>query len=214
MDRFVLLGPPASGKGTQAARLSAHCGIPAVSTGAVLREQISLGTPLGKTADHHLARGELLPDTLMDELIADWVGSNGAQFIFDGYPRTRTQAESLDRFLQQQSLELDVVIALDVDVQILKKRVVMRLSCNRCNHVSQEDRNAGLSIGAACPACDKGKLYRRADDNLETFQLRLEEYARKTEAVPEYYANSARLQMIDGDGSADEVFARILKILS
>lgn len=214
MDRFVLLGPPASGKGTQAAKLSEHFSIPAVSTGAILREEIEKESSLGVTAEHHLARGELVPDLLMDELIASWVKAHGDQFIFDGYPRTKPQAESLDQFLDEQSLSLNCVITLAVPDQVLRDRVIGRLSCGQCNHVFQANSERGIQVDGRCPDCGSGRLYQRKDDNLETFELRLEEYARKTEAVPNYYSRTGRLQTINGEGTPEEVFARILKQLS
>ncbi|MEZ5327725.1 MAG: adenylate kinase [Verrucomicrobiales bacterium] len=214
MQRIVLMGPPASGKGTQAARLSDHFDLESVSTGAVLREQIAQGTDLGQTAESHLDRGELLPDELMNDLVASWIKDNGARFIFDGYPRTEPQAVALAELLKQESLGLDCVIGLKVPKLVLRERATARLSCTKCNHVFQIDEDDGVTPGAACPDCDGGTLYRRDDDNSETFELRLEEYARKTQAVEDYYARLGQLLAIDGDGTTDEVFSRILKQLS
>lgn len=213
MHRTVLLGPPASGKGTQAAKLSTQLDLVAVSTGAVLREQITLGTDLGKTAERLLKSGELLPDRLMNDLVTSWIESNGSRFIFDGYPRTGPQAEALDELLREQSVELDCIIALEVPKSVLRQRVTERLSCTKCNHVVQRNAAEGTTAGADCTNCDDGTLYRRDDDNPETFELRLEEYALKTQAVEDYYAKRGQLLVIDGEGTPDEVFARILKQL-
>ena len=214
MDRIILFGPPASGKGTQAARLSSHFGIETVSTGAVLREQIVQQTSLGKTAEQHLAMGELLPDSVMDRMIASWIDANGEQFIFDGYPRTVAQAEALDVLLGSRSLTLDCVIGLRVESCILRRRVLERLSCRGCHEVFQSNPAAGIQLDGACPNCANGFLYRREDDNSKTFELRLEEYSRKTQAVGTYYSDRNRLLPIEGAGSAEGVFAEILQQLS
>jgi adenylate kinase len=186
--RLILLGPPGAGKGTQAQRLVAKHGIVQLSTGAMLRAAAAAGTPVGKRAKAIMDRGELVPDDIMVQIIADRIAepdcSNG--FILDGFPRTMAQAEALDALLEKTRQSLDAVIEMKVDDALLVKRIEGRAK----------------ETGGA-----------RADDNAETLRRRLAVYWAQTKPVADYYAYKRMLKTVDGVGSVDEVGARIENLL-
>lgn len=209
--RIVLLGPPASGKGTQAELITARYGIPVTSSGAVLREEKRRGTPLGLEADKLTSQGKLVPDEIVIELMSHWLERHGDAWIFDGFPRSVPQAEALERLLAQQGTPLDVVLALQADLATLQQRVTSRLVCSQCGLIV----SAGLhvaSVDAPCPRCG-GALTRRNDDTLETLSERMREYAEKTEPLVEYYEQRGLLRTIDSAGVPDAVFQQVAAIL-
>lgn len=182
--RLVFLGPPGSGKGTQAAILKDHLNVPHISTGALLRGQVAQQTALGKKAEAIMARGELVPDDIMlgmleSRLTEDDV-ANG--FILDGYPRNVAQAEALSELLERIEQPLDQAVLLDVDMDVLVDRLAAR--------AEQEGR---------------------ADDTPETVRRRLEVYKNQTEPVIGFYTEREMIVRIDGEGSIDDISERLLK---
>ncbi|MCB1501006.1 MAG: adenylate kinase [Bauldia sp.] len=182
--RLILLGPPGAGKGTQAQRLVAKHGIVQLSTGDMLRAAASAGTPVGLRARSIMDRGDLVPDDVMIEIIADRIDqpdtANG--FILDGFPRTVDQAKALDHLLDERGMSMDCIVEIVVDHEILRERIAGRA------------RETGGS---------------RADDAEATVAKRLEVYRRQTAPVAEYYRQRGVLKAVDGMGSVDEVGARI-----
>lgn len=182
--RLILLGPPGAGKGTQAQRLVAKHGIVQLSTGDMLRAAASAGTPVGLRAKSIMDRGDLVPDDVMIEIIADRIDqpdtANG--FILDGFPRTVDQAKALDHLLDERGMSMDCIVEIVVDHEILRERIAGRA------------RETGGS---------------RADDAEATVAKRLEVYRRQTAPVAEYYRQRGVLKAVDGMGSVDEVGARI-----
>ncbi len=190
--RLILLGPPGAGKGTQARRLAENFNIVQLSTGDMLREAASAGTPAGRKAADVMARGELVSDDIVVAIIAERVDqpdcANG--FILDGFPRTVGQAEALDGLLKERGLALDAVIEIKVDDGLLIQRI--------------ENRIAEMSA--------RGEPL-RADDNPETLKRRLAAYHAQTAPLVDYYRGKGQLASVDGMGSIDEVSAAVMALL-
>ena len=184
--RLVLLGPPGSGKGTQAARLKETLGVPHISTGDLLRAEVAAGTPLGLQAKEVMARGDLVSDEILLGMLESRLGrddvANG--FILDGYPRNLAQAAALDGLLAKIGQPLDAVVQLDVGTDLLVERIAGRAQAEG-----------------------------RADDNPESVRKRLQVYNDSTAPVIGFYENRGTLTRIDGVGSMDEITARVLAAL-
>jgi adenylate kinase len=187
--RLILLGPPGAGKGTQAQRLTAGYGIVQLSTGDMLRAAAAAGTAVGKRAKSIMDRGDLVPDDVMVEIIAERIGKpdSAGGFVLDGFPRTVAQAEALHDLLARRGLGLDAVIEITVDELALRDRIEGR-------------------------ARETGRA--RADDNLETLAKRLAVYRAQTAPVADYYRRKGTLQQVDGMRSVDEVAAAISGVLA
>jgi adenylate kinase len=208
-QRILLLGPPASGKGTQADKLSKAFGIPHVSTGALLRAECARGTVLGREADSWTSRGLLVPDELAVRIVTSWMAENGPRFLFDGFPRTSAQANHLDRALASASTPLDLVIFLDLADEEIRRRILDRLTCERCgatyaaalHHLAETD---------ACPSCG-GVLVRRRDDTEEALVERLRVYRESTLPVVTHYREkfSSIFYRLDAGQGSDAIFAQL-----
>jgi len=211
--KLVLLGPPASGKGTQANLLAEALGIPAVSTGVIIRAEIAQGSPLGEKARPFLDAGQLLPDRQTLEVVAAWLGKAGSEgFILDGFPRTVPQARAFDALLERSQTSLDAAVFLDVPRDILRERILGRLQCPRCGRVYRRGDADGPAEGGSCPGCGS-PVRRRDDDTAETFALRYHEYTSKTVALLRYYGERKLLKTIDGNGSPTRVLGDVLDAL-
>jgi adenylate kinase len=198
---IILLGPPGAGKGTQAGRLIAERGLVQLSTGDMLREAIKLQSPIGLRAKAIMEAGELVPDEVVDELIANRLDVperySGSGFIFDGYPRTEAQAVSLDALLAERGMKLDHVIELGVDGDALVDRITGRFSCAKCGE-GYHDRYKLPKIEALCDVCGSDEFKRRPDDNEETVRKRLAEYRAKTAPILPYYEARGLVRQVDG----------------
>jgi adenylate kinase len=212
--RLIFFGPPGVGKGTQAKLLSAQLNVPQISTGDMLREAVSEGTPLGIQAKEVMAAGKLVPDVVMIGIIREVLRSprcaNG--WILDGFPRTVPQAEALKTLLNELHTRLDRVINFLVDEDEIIRRLGGRVSCTSCEsilNVGVDDR--GVTV--ICPKCG-GELVHRDDDNLEIIKNRLRVYHQSTEPVHEYYHKLGMLSDVPGSGSVKVIQLRILQILN
>ena len=207
--RIVLLGAPGSGKGTQAKKLMADRHIPQVSTGDILREAVAAGTRFGQQAKSVMEAGQLVPDDVMLGIISERLSQPDCAdgFILDGFPRTERQARDLGELLDEIAAPLDTAILMDVDFDILMKRLTGRRTCS----VNGQLLNIYFSPQSELDACIAagGELVQREDDNEETIGKRLEVYRRQTEPVIGYYQARGKLTMIDAEGSIDEVYARL-----
>jgi adenylate kinase len=210
--RLVLLGPPASGKGTLADALHTQFGIPVASPGAMLRAEKAAGTPLGIEADKLTRGGKLVEDRIINPVVHLWLSHESAEgFVFDGYPRTLGQAEALDQMLAERNSRVDAALLLEASLETLRRRVESRATCSKCgNIVSVGVDVANLEVN--CPRCG-GAWSRRADDNAETLKTRFEEYAEKTAPVVSYYDKRGVLHRVDTERPRAEVVARVLEIL-
>lgn len=208
--RIVLLGPPASGKGTQGRRLAESLGLGYLSTGALLREQVENGTPLGKQAEPILARGEYLPDDLMNPILADWLErKNGNGWVLDGFPRSLPQALFLEGWLGNHQMIVDAAVALEVPFEELLRRTRSRVECPNCRWTGQRDQ---LLTGDKCPECGSS-AGPRADDDEENFRRRHAEFTALTGPVINHYREKGLLHPVDATPPQDEVAAGILASL-
>ena len=213
-ERILLLGPPASGKGTQADRLSRRFGIPHVSTGALLRSECSSRTALGLEADSWTSRGLLVPDELAVRVIKAWMDDNGTCFLLDGFPRTVGQAQHLDRVLHAGGIPVDLVIFLDLSEEEITRRILDRLTCTSCGATYGGSLHV-LHVGDACPACGV-RLDRRNDDTREALAERLRVYREATLPVVTHYQekNPEIFHHIDASEGSDGIFKKLSALVS
>lgn len=207
---FALFGPPGSGKGTQAKALVEKLGIPQLSTGDMLREAIKEGSPLGMQAKGFMSQGQLVPDSLMVDLIRNriQVADCGKGFMLDGFPRTVAQAEALDQMLKDQCLSLDKVVSFVVDRKELIGRLAGRLVCSNCGASYHEETKRPAKPGI-CDICG-GSVIKREDDKPGVVEKRLETFLASTKPVEEFYRAQGRLKEVNAQGSEREIFQRIL----
>jgi adenylate kinase len=213
MLNIILLGPPGAGKGTQAARLQATRGMIQLSTGDMLREARASGSPIGEKVKAIMDAGELVSDAIVTALIGerlDTCADCGA--IFDGFPRTRAQAEALDLLLSERGRRLDYVIELAVDEEALVTRITGRFTCAKCG-TGYHDTFRPTAVAGVCDVCGSTEFKRRPDDNEQTVRTRMEEYRAKTQPILPYYEQRALIRRVDGMASVDEVGAEIDAIL-
>ncbi|MDH7508079.1 MAG: adenylate kinase [Methanomassiliicoccales archaeon] len=206
MHALVLLGPPGSGKGTQAARLAEELKLIHISTGDMLREAIRKGTTIGLKAKNYVDRGELVPDEVVTELIREKISGMSGVLLFDGYPRNLVQAKMLDEIVLVKA-----AINLDVDENKIVERLTKRRTCKQCGAVYNLETNPP-AIPGKCDKCG-GELYQRSDDTEGVVRQRLRIYKEATLPLIEYYRKKGVLFEVNGDGSIDEVFERIRKEL-
>jgi len=214
LDRAVIfLGPPGAGKGTQAKELARKFGVPHLSTGDMLRENIANGTPLGAKAKPLMERGELVPDALVLKMVAARIErpdcSHG--FVFDGFPRTVAQAQYLGELLKQHGFRQPVVIHFAIDPALLMRRITGRRMCK----LSGEIYNLFERPPKVQGKCDNdgGELEQRPDDREEVVAPRLQAYQKQTAPLVAYYRRLGRLREVDAAKSVDEVARRVLEVV-
>jgi adenylate kinase len=209
---LVLLGAPGSGKGTQAEMITRQFGIPVTSPGAILRRERDLGTPLGLETADTTQHGGLVSDKIIVELIEDWLRLHGGYgFVFDGFPRTIPQAESLESILKRHRTPLDLAIWLDVSPETVGDRIASRLQCQGCGFTTSLS-SASFAERPVCPYCD-GPLIRRNDDDVDVLKKRLEEFEAKTQPLAALYEKAGTLRKIDGNRDRDAVFGDISHLI-
>ena len=213
MLNIILLGPPGAGKGTQAARLQAERGMVQLSTGDMLRGAVAAGTPVGLQAKAVMERGELVSDAIVSALIGERLDAAAEQgAIFDGFPRTRAQAEALDVLLGERGRHLDHVIELAVDEDELVKRIVGRFACAKCG-TGYHDTFRPTQVTGVCDVCGSTEFKRRPDDNEQTVRTRMAEYRAKTAPILPFYEARGLVRRVNGMGPIDEVATEIDAIL-
>ena len=208
--RIVLLGAPGSGKGTQAKKLMEARNVPHISTGDMLRAAVAAGTRFGQQAKAIMEAGDLVSDEIMLGIISERLAEPDAAdgFILDGFPRTRQQADDLDELLDQLGQPLDAAILMDVDLDILMKRLTGRRTCSKTGKLlnvyfsPQEELDAVVAAG--------GELLQRDDDQEETISQRLNVYREQTEPVVSFYEKRGKLKTVAAEGEIDAVYDRLL----
>jgi adenylate kinase len=209
--RIVLLGPPASGKGTQAEFIQKRFGIPATSTGAILRAEARLGTAVGVAAAKIITTGGLAPDEMVLSLVAAWLDKNDGSFLFDGFPRTVTQAERFEALLCQRQLAVEIAFLLEVPDPVIQARMLRRLTCSNCGKAISMGRHV-RDANDPCPNCG-GKLETRADDNVGALAHRMEEYRKKTVPVADFYDRRDILARVDASRAGEAVFKEVSQLI-
>ncbi len=197
---IVLLGAPGAGKGTQAQKLVADFGVAHISTGDLLRNAVKAESELGLQAKSYMDAGQLVPDSLVIDLVKERLAEPDAQkgWILDGFPRNTAQAEVLDAELAKMGIALDGALLVDVAFDVIVKRLSSRRTCRSCSYT------AGPEVDL-CPRCG-GEMYQRDDDKPETIQKRLDTYQSQTAPLIEYYEKQNKLLKVDGDRPVDEVY--------
>lgn len=212
--RLVFAGPPGAGKGTQAKRLAAVLGVPAVSTGDLLREAVAQDSALGRQARNAMDAGILVPDELVLGIIRERIQEQDAKkgFIFDGFPRNLSQARALDALLHDIQQELDAVVLFKVDRDEVIRRLSSRRTCARCgatyNLVTSPPKKEGT-----CDACGSRDLAARNDDNPATISQRVVVYEEQTSPMLDFYERQGKLRRVEAVGTLEEVYARLLSAL-
>ena len=204
---IVLLGAPGAGKGTQAAKLVEEFTTPHISTGDILRAAVKNQTELGKKAKGYMDAGDLVPDSLIIDLMDERLREPDCEkgFILDGFPRTTAQAVALDDMLVRLERPLDAALLVDVDPEVIIKRLTERRCCKECGFI-------GTAADATCPKCG-GEMYQRDDDNETTVRNRLDVYAKSTSPLIDYYKGKGLLKSVDGDRPVDTVYVDVKALL-
>jgi len=203
----VLLGPPASGKGTQSELIQRKFQISVTSTGAILRREAKLNTLVGREAGRIISKGALAPDDLVLALVGQWLDQHREAFLFDGFPRTLPQAVEFEKILQARQTPLDLAIFLEASESTIAFRMAHRLTCSNCGKVVSIGRHV-QSASEPCPNCG-GKLEVRSDDNHAALALRLEEFRKKSLPLIDFYSRRNLLVKVDANQEADRVFEQI-----
>ena len=211
---LMLLGPPGAGKGTQAKRLEEHYDIVQLSTGDMLRAEVASGSDLGTQVKEIMDSGELVSDELIISMISLRMEHSDCKggYILDGFPRTITQADALDKMLAEKDFAIDHVIEIKVDDEEMVERIVGRHACSTCGEV-YHDSFKKLDVDGVCNSCGGNELIRRTDDNAETVRLRLSAYHEQTEPIVSYYGEKGILRSIDGMLAIDEVTKQMKSVI-
>jgi adenylate kinase len=211
--RLILVGPPGAGKGTQAQFLAEHFAIPHISTGDIFRANLKSGTPLGAEAKGYMDKGELVPDSVTNAMVADRLThpdtKNG--FLLDGFPRNVVQAEVLAGIVKEAGTPIDAALELTVDPNEIIRRLSGRRVCRNCGRTWHVDSDP-TKDSAICDACD-GEIYQRDDDKEEVITRRLEVYREQTEPIIDFYRSRSLLISISAMGAVEEVTSRAIAAL-
>lgn len=202
---IVLIGPPGSGKGTQAKLLEEKHGLKQLSSGDILRAAVSEGSDIGEKAKSYMEAGELVPDDLVVEIVTDQIEKLGDKgFILDGFPRNVHQAEVLDDMLDKAGRKIDRVLVVNVGDDVLVERIAGRYTCANCGE-GYHDKFKQPQTDGVCDKCGGTEFDRRPDDNAETVRNRLEVYHQQTKPLIDYYRDQGKVRMIDGEQPIEDV---------
>ena len=209
---IIMLGPPGAGKGTQARLLSERLKFPHISTGDMLREALKNQTELGKKAKAFMNTGALVPDELVDAIVAERLVREDCRrgFILDGYPRTIPQAEFLRSVFEKDQTKV-LTIGVEVGDEVLMKRLSSRWTCPMCGKIFNSNLDPG-KVGGACEDCGAA-LIQRKDDNPEVVAERLQVYHKTTEPLIQYYRDRGFYVEVNGEGSVDEIFGSVMGVM-
>ena len=207
--KFILMGPPGAGKGTQAEKLVDLYQIPHISTGDMFRKAQKDGTELGLKAKSYMDQGQLVPDEVTVGIVKERLAEADCKegFLLDGFPRTVQQADALDTILAELDMALDCVVNIEVDKAFLVDRLTGRRVCRTCG-ATYHIANKAPKVEGVCDKCG-GELYQRGDDTIETVSNRLDVYAAQTAPLIDYYKSKGIMSSIDGSKSMEDVLADI-----
>jgi adenylate kinase len=211
---IILLGPPGAGKGTQAERLEKSHRMIQLSTGDMLRAEATSESELGRQANEIMESGELMPDDIVVQIVAEQLCRDECEFGFtlDGFPRTETQARALDGIMREKGLKLHGVIEMKVDDDVLTERITGRYSCAKCGTGYHENNNRP-KVDGVCDECGSTEFKRRTDDNEETVRQRLAAYHAVTEQILPFYKEKSILRSVDGMAPIDKVTKQIEDVI-
>ena len=215
MKNIMFIAPPAAGKGTQAELVVEKYNIPHISTGDILREISKEDSEVGEYVRETMASGKLVKDEITYQLIEDRLKKDDCKkgFLVDGFPRNLEQAIEYDKILEKLNYEVGNVILIDIDKEVLEKRITGRRLCEKCGAIYNiNDENMTPKVESVCDQCG-GKLYQRSDDNLESFQTRYQTYLDKTEPIIDHYKKQGVLKVVDGNDTIENIFNKIDKII-
>ena len=216
MKNLMFIAPPAAGKGTQAELVQKKYKIPHISTGDILREISKEDSEIGNYVAETLSSGGLVKDEITYQLIKERLAKDDCKngYIIDGFPRNLEQAKEYDKILAELNYDIGNIILINIDEEVLQKRVVGRRLCENCGRIYNiNDPKQSPKQESVCDSCG-GKLYQRTDDNIDSFKNRYETYLEKTAPIIEYYENKYTLHRVDGEKSTEEVFEEIEKIIN
>ena len=208
---IILLGAPGAGKGTQAEIISDHFKIPIISTGNIIREALKNGTEMGLKAKSFIDKGHLVPDEVVIGIVTERIQKDDCNngFILDGFPRTIAQAEALDN----SDIKIDFVIDIEVDEEIIYKRMSGRRVCEKCARVYNVNTDKRPRVADTCDFC-AGTLVQRMDDNAETVKERLKVYYDQTHPLKDYYEKKGMRKVVNGSKPLTEITESVFKILN
>jgi adenylate kinase len=211
---IILLGPPGAGKGTQARVLAERIRLPHVSTGDLLRQNVSEGSELGRKAQEFMNKGELVPDGLVTRMLLARIEQADTEkgFILDGYPRNLAQAKALDEDLKKRGHSINIVFYLDASEEVIIQRLSGRLVCSKCG-ANFHIKNMPPKVDMLCDKCGN-TLYHRSDDNEDTIKNRLEVYRKESHPLIQYYEKEKKLQRILADKDPEVVLQEMLRLIS
>lgn len=209
----ILLAAPGAGKGTLSDLISSKYSLFHISTGDLLREELSKGSDLSNLIKDKMAKGELISNDIILELLKSNMKSDNGNYIFDGFPRNIDQAIMLDELLASRNMEIDYVIHITVNSEMLKKRIIGRVSCPNCKTIYNENfESQKPKLEGICDKCSS-KLVHRSDDSAETFDFRYQTYLEETAPLIDYYSKLGKLVEVSNDSSKEETFDSIKRIL-
>jgi len=210
---IILIGPPGSGKGTQAKILEQRDGLKQLSSGDMLRDAVSEGTEVGQKAKSYMEAGELVPDDLVVEIVTDQIEKQGDKgFVLDGFPRNVHQAEVLDQMLEKRGRRINRVLVIEVSDDRLVERVSGRFTCANCGE-GYHDTFKQPAVDGVCDKCGSTEFTRRPDDNAETVRNRLEVYHDQTKPLIDYYEAQDKVRRIDGEQPIEDVTQALEKAM-
>ena len=210
---LLIIGAPGAGKGTMSSRLVANYNLVHISTGDILRQAIADQTPVGKLAATFMDKGQLVPDEVIHDIIVERLKKDDIKrgFLFDGYPRTLAQAIDFSKILDELNMKIDAVLNLQIDDEIIIKRITGRRICKTCGSIFNI-YYATPKVEGVCDKCGE-TLQTRKDDNFESLQIRLQEFHNNTQPVIDYYTKDNLVKNIVADQNAEDEFADIQKVL-
>ncbi len=215
MKNIIFIAPPAAGKGTQAEKIVNKYHIPHISTGDILRSIAKVDSEIGHYVSETIASGKLVKDEITYELVEDRLLQDDCKngFILDGFPRDYEQAVKFDEIMEHINSKLDYVLVLDIDRELLEKRITGRRICEDCGSVYNiNETESKPAVESICDKCG-GKLYQRKDDNIDSFNTRYQMYLEKTAPIIEHYNKLGIVRKIDGNRKIDEIFEEIKEII-